>query len=174
MSKLLAAAAIGLAVIGMAAGEAAARAAVLGPNAAQCREPGRPAMLVRVVGLKSRAGVVRVQSYGGDPQHFFDKGSWLDRVDVHPPAQGLVEICMPVARPGIYAVSVRHDANGTGGTDLRDGGGMSGNPQLSLFDVMLKRRPDPAKVSVRVGQGVTVVPVTVNYVQGGSIRPVAG
>ena len=74
--------------------------------------------------------------------------------------------------PGRYAVSVRHDVNGTGKTDKSDGGGMSGNPHLSLFDLMLKRKPSPDEVAVEVGHGVKVVPITLNYMAGGSFRPV--
>lgn len=149
----------------------AAPAAILGPHAADCAG-GRPAMLVRVTGLKSRQGLVRVQSYGGDPAHFFDKGSYLERVQVPVPAAGPVEVCMPVPRPGTYAVSVRHDIDASGKATRADGGGMSGNPDISLMDVIFKRKPSPSQVAVQV-HGRTVVPVTLNYVQGASVGPVA-
>lgn len=165
-------AAILLSGLALSAVPGAVGAAVLGPQAARCVGDARePAMLVKIVGLKSRSGVVRVQSYGGDPERFFVKGSYLSRIEVRPPAAGPVEICVPVARSGTYAVSVRHDVNASGKSDRADGGGMSGNPALSLFDVMLRRRPDPAQVAVRVA-GVTPVPVVVNYLQGGSFRPI--
>jgi uncharacterized protein (DUF2141 family) len=80
---------------------------------------------------------------------------------------------MPVPKPGIYAISVRHDANGNGKSDSNDGGGMSGNPPMSLFDVLFKRKPDPAKVEIRVSEGVTSTSITLNYVQGGSFKPLA-
>lgn len=150
---------------------AAAGAAVFGPHAAACQGRG-PAMLVRVEGLKTRGGTVRVQSYGGDPHHFFDKGTYLERVEFHPPAGGPVEVCLPVARPGGYAVSVRHDVNDDRKIGRLDGGGLSGNPEVSLMDVVFKRRPPPAAVLVAV-KGVTPVPVTMNYVQGLSFGPIA-
>jgi uncharacterized protein (DUF2141 family) len=134
----------------------------------------QPAMLVRVTGFKARTGIVRVQSYGGDPDNYFDKGTYLKRVEAPVPASGPLDVCMPVSAPGRYAISVRHDVNGSGKTDSSDGGGMSGNPHLSLLAIMLKHKPDPAQVSVEVGHGVKMVPVTLNYVQGGSFRPVAG
>lgn len=162
--RVAAAAAVTLAVSPVAA-------AVLGPYAAAC-EAGKPAMLVRVEGFKSRTGIVRVQSYGGDPANFFAKGSYLARVDVHVPPSGPVEICMPVPQPGVYAASVRHDVNGSGKSDLADGGGTSGNPRMSLLDVVLRRKPDPSQVAVHV-RGTTPVPVVLNYVQGGAVRPVA-
>ena len=126
----------------------AAGAAVLGPHADAC-DGSRPAMLVRIQGLKSRTGVLRVQSYGGDPARYFDKHTYIERVEVRTPPAGPVEVCMPVARPGFYAISVRHDANGNGSADVgNDGGGFSGNPNLSLFDVIFKRKPSPVQVQV--------------------------
>jgi|KBSMisStaDraftv2_1062788.scaffolds.fasta_scaffold168087_2 uncharacterized protein (DUF2141 family) len=148
-----------------------AGAAVLGPHADDC-DGAKPAMLVRVEGLKARTGTVRVQSYGGDPSRYFDKGTYLERVEVHVPATGPVEVCLPVPRPGLYAVSVRHDANGNGSTDIgNDGGGFSGNPSYSLFDAMFKRKPSPVQVQVHVA-GLTPVPVVLNYVHGTSLGPI--
>ncbi len=152
---------------------APAGAAVLGPHADAC-SGGRPAMLVHVRGLKSHTGIVRVQSYGGDPAHYFDKGSYLERVEVRVPAAGPVDVCMPVPRSGTYAVSVRHDANGNGSTDIgSDGGGFSGNPDVSLFDAMFKRKPSPVQVEVKVS-GLTNVPVVLNYIHGTSVGPIGG
>ena len=149
-----------------------AGAAMLGPHAAECAAAGRPAMLVRVTGLKSRTGVIRVQSYGGDPAQFFDKGSYLERVEVPTPAVGPVEICMPVPRAGTYAISVRHDVDGQGNGGTRNGGGMSGNPNISLMDVLFKRKPSPAQVGVAV-TGRTIVTVVMNYMQGTGVGPIA-
>ncbi|WP_420137559.1 DUF2141 domain-containing protein [Sphingomonas sp.] len=156
-----------------AAPMAPATAAALGPHPEDC-SGGKPAMLVRVQGLKTRTGTIRVQTYGGDPAKYFDKGSYLERVEVRTPKAGPVEVCMPVAKAGLYAVSVRHNADGTGSTDIgSDGGGFSGNPSVSLFDAMFKRKPSPAQVQVRVN-GVTTVPVILNYVRGTRVGPIGG
>lgn len=175
MSKLRLVAA-GIALAGLLPAIAgAARAAPIGPYAAACAAGSdHPALLVRVIGLKARTGMIRVQEYGGDPSRYFEKGSWLKRVDVPVPAAGPIEVCVPAAHPGTYAVSVRHDIDGGGRTGMSDGGGMSGNPRLSLFDVIFRRKPDPAVVAVKVGGGVVPVPVVLNYVQGGAFRPVGG
>ena len=154
-----------------AAMPAGARAAMLGPDPAACQGDS-PAMLVRIEGLKQRIGMLRIQSYGGDPSHYFDKGTYLRRIQFPVPASGPVEVCVPVPGNGTYAVSVRHDVDSSGKTGLSDGGGMSGNPRMSLFDVMFKRKPSPGKVQVAVN-GVTRVPVVMNYVQGGAFRPIA-
>lgn len=168
MSKLVA----GMAGLILAAAmPVGAGAAVLGPDAASCAGDG-PAMLVHIEGFKKRTGMLRVQSYGGNPSRYFEKGTWLKRIDVPVPASGAADICVPVPADGAYAVSVRHDVDGSGKTGMNDGGGMSGNPKLSLFDVVFKRKPDPHKVQVTV-HGVTRVPVVLNYVQGGSFGPIA-
>jgi uncharacterized protein (DUF2141 family) len=165
-------------VIGAAAlaATAPAGAAIVGPHAGDCaRGDARPAMLVRIEGLKSRTGTLRIQTYGGDPRHYFDKGAYLERVEVPTPRSGTVEVCMPVPRSGAYAVSVRHDANGDGTTDRNnDGGGFSGNPSISLFDVIFKRKPSPAQVQVRVADGVVTVPVILNYLKGTTVGPIGG
>lgn len=148
-----------------------ANAAVLGPQAAKCADDRGPAVLVEIVGLKKRAGTLRVQSYGGDTSRFFEKGAWLDRIDVLVPTSGTISVCVPVPRPGTYAISVRHDMNGNGKSDMADGGGMSGNPDISLIDLMFKKKPSTREVAFAVGDRVRTITVTMNYVQGGAFRP---
>jgi uncharacterized protein (DUF2141 family) len=150
----------------------AAHAAPVGPFAAACTT-GAPAMLVHVVGFKERTGVVRIQSYGGDPARYFDKGSYLQRIELRVPQAGALDVCVPVPAPGRYAVSVRHDVDGPAHTGRQDGGGLSGNPHLSLFDLLFKRKPAADKVAVAVGRGVSVVPIVLNYLSGTSFVPVA-
>jgi len=150
---------------------AVGHAGPVGPFASVC-QAGEPAMLVHVTGFKSRTGMLRVQSYGGDPDHYFDKGSYLKRIEVPVPASGALDVCLPVPAAGRYAVSVRHDIDGSGKTGKSDGGGMSGNPHVSLMDLVFKRKPSPDQVAVEVGHGVKVVPITLNYLAGGSFRPV--
>lgn len=173
MSKLLVPVVAAALVAGSAVAPSFAAAAIVGPHAADCAAGSeKPAMLVRVLGLKARTGLIRVQSYGGDPDHYFDKGTYIERVEVPAPTSGPLEVCMAVPAAGKYAVSIRHDVNGSGKSDMSDGGGFSGNPNISLMDVVFKRRPSPAQVEVKVA-GVTKVPVVMNYIQGGSVKPIA-
>ena len=171
MSKLIA----GLIASGIALAAPAAPsvAAVLGPHSAECSaESARPSILVHVAGLKSRTALLRLQSYGGDPARYFDKGTYVERIDVRPPARGPVEVCMVVPRNGTYAINVWQDVNGNGSKDFSDGLGFSGNPNVSLMDAVFKRKPSPAEVAVQV-HGRAAVTVVMNYVQGGSVRPIA-
>jgi uncharacterized protein (DUF2141 family) len=143
-------------------------AATLG---AACPAASGPAVLVDVVGLKDRSGQVRVRVFGGATETYFDKRQVLKRIEVPVPAAGRVSFCVPVPRPGLYAVDVRHDTNMNGKTDRSDGGGASGNPKVGLLDVIFGRKPDPRKVQVQVGNGAAPVPITVLYLQGGAFRP---
>jgi len=169
MSKLV----VGMGALMMAAtANVGAHASVLGPAAATCERGEGPALLVHVEGLKARTGTIRVQSYGGSPDHYFDKGSYLRRIDIPVPSAGPIDVCMPVPAAGTYAISVRHDLDGSGGTGRNDGGGMSGNPKMSLFDVLFKRKPDPKIVQVQV-RGIARVSIVMNYIKGGSFGPLA-
>lgn len=150
-----------------------ASAKPIGPDASRCA-PGAAhlTILVEVGGFKSRTGTVRVRVFGGSTSTYFDKKRALLRTEIAVPREGSVAICMPVERAGIYAVDVRHDINANGKTDRSDGGGASGNPHVTLFDMLFSRKPDPRTVQIRVGAGTTVVPVTLTYLQGGSLKPI--
>ena len=163
---------IGLSLVFGSAISATACAAILGPDAAVCTRGDSPAILVNVVGFKNRAGTLRARTFGGSPSTWFDKRFFLKRTLLPIPATGAVAICMPVPHPGVYAVDIRHDINDNGQTDKADGAGASGNPQVSLFDVLFKRKPPADKVSVRVGDGVTPITIVLKYVSGGSMEPV--
>jgi uncharacterized protein (DUF2141 family) len=147
--------------------------AILGPHAARCAGAGGPAILVNVVGLKSRTGAIRVRTFGGAPSTWFDKKKWLGRVEVPTPASGAIRVCMPVPGPGSYAVDLRHDVTGNGDTDRSDGGGASGNPRVTLLDFVFGRKPSPKVTAVAVGRGVTEITITTMYLSGGALRPIA-
>lgn len=132
----------------------------------------QPSLLVEVSGFKSRTGTVRIRVFGGATSSYFDKKQALLRTEIAVPREGTVAICMPVERPGLYAVDVRHDINANDKTDRADGGGASGNPHVTLFDMLFSRKPDPRTVQVRVGAGTTIVPVTLTYLEGGSLKPI--
>jgi uncharacterized protein (DUF2141 family) len=148
-----------------------AAAAPIGPFAASCAGGG-PAVVARVNGLKARTGMIRVQLYASNQATFLEKKAYLQRVDV-PARAGAMDICVPVPKAGRYAISVRHDVNGDGKSDRGDGGGFSGNPDVSLMDLLAKRKPSLGHVAFSVAGGTQVVPITLRYVQGLSFKPVA-
>jgi uncharacterized protein (DUF2141 family) len=140
-----------------------ASAGVIGPDADVCASGTGSAILVRVEGLKDRVGPLRVRTFGGSPDTYFDKKRTLKRVELAPPSSGPVEVCMAVPGPGVYAVDIRHDANRNGDTDKSDGIGASGNPKISLFSIIFGKKPSADKVSVRVGSGVVPINIQVKY-----------
>ena len=124
-----------------------------------CRGAG-PAVKVQINDITPAKGIVRVQLYRGTQTDWLKKGRWLNRIEV--PAHGsAATVCMPVPGPGKYAIAVRHDVNGNGETDLRtDGGGMSNNPAISIFNL---GRPGIDKTAFSVGDGVKSLTIQMRY-----------
>lgn len=60
------------------------------------------------MGVRSAKGTVTLMLYGDRDEDFLKKGARLDRIRV-PAARGRVEACLPVPRPGSYALSLYHD-----------------------------------------------------------------
>lgn len=154
---------LGLATAGVA------MAAPVGPKAAACRA-GQSALLVRVYGFKQATGTIRIKLYTADSRTYLGKTSQIDRL-VLPARGGVMDVCVPVPRPGNYVVSVRHDVNGNNDSDTSDGGGVTGNPRPSLSSLLTSTRPPLSQVTVRVGDGPVVAPVRLLYKQGLSVAP---
>jgi uncharacterized protein (DUF2141 family) len=148
-----------------------AAAVPVGPHAAICEAGGR-SVTVRVAGLRVRTGRIRVQLYAANPSTFLERGRWLQRVDLPATGAGDLDICVPVAAAGRYAVMVRHDANGNGDNDRADGAGFSGNPSMSLLDLALRRKPPMERVAFAVAGTNVTQRVVLNYVQGTRFGPV--
>ncbi len=126
----------------------------------RCADGEGPAVAVTVDGVKSSAGNVRVQSYRATPDDWLQKGRWLSRIEV-PARAGTMTVCVPVPAAGDYALAVRHDVNGNGGTDfMTDGGAMSNNPSINVFNL---GKPSVSKTKFRVGKGVTAIRVRMRY-----------
>ena len=136
-------------------------------NDPTCREGGKPAVLVRVSGLKNGAGKVRVQAYGPGAAKHLKKGGWAGRVDVPLGGRRSVDICLPLPAAGQYSVAVRHDSNANHKSDWNDGAGFSRNPKLSLLG-----RPSFGQTAIPVKAGPTRINVVLNYRSGMSVGPV--
>lgn len=137
------------------------------PNDKSCENPALTTMTVRVTGLKSGAGKVRVQAYGPGGGDFLDKGEWVRRVDYPLNGRRTVDVCIPLPRPGQYAFVVRHDANANRKSDWNDGGGFSRNPKLSLMG-----KPSFSETAVTARSGPGRITVVMNYRQGLSVKPI--
>ena len=126
---------------------------------ARCRGSG-PAVSVTVTGIKSASGKVRVQLYRATRQDWLEKGRWLNRIEM-PARAGSMTVCMPVPAAGSYGIAVRHDVNNNDETDLtQDGGGMSNNPSVNLFNL---GKPSFDKAAFAVGNEIKAITITVRY-----------
>ena len=140
-----------------------AAAAVAGDKACSI---GKPSVRVRVSGFKQPTGTLKVVVYGDE--NFLKKGGTLRKVKVPVHSRGPLDVCLSVPGPGRYAVAVHHDLNGNRDKDRADGGGFSGNPQLSIVNL----RPRFNSASFEVGGTAKVVPVRLQYLQGLRIAPI--
>lgn len=139
--------------------------AVIGADAPTCAA-GKPALLVRVIGLKQASGSLKLALYGSD--HYLKKQGRLRRIKVPVNAKGPIDVCIAVPKPGRYAVAVHHDLNANGDRDRQDGGGYSNNPKVSITNL----RPPFARTAVTVGQSPARIAVRLLYVRGLSVGPV--
>ena len=65
-------------------------------------------ILVSVHGVKRTSGTITADLHNDDPEGFLKSRARLSQTRV-PAIQGITEVCIPVNRPGIYAVALYHD-----------------------------------------------------------------
>ena len=129
-------------------------------NLGKCSSGNGPAVRITVTGVKSSAGKMRVQLYRGTKADWLQKGRWINRIETSARA-GTMTFCMPVPSSGTYGIAIRHDTNGNGKTDVRrDGGGMSNNPSINVFNL---GKPSYKKTAFSVGGGVTSISIRMKY-----------
>jgi uncharacterized protein (DUF2141 family) len=141
-------------------------AAIVGADAAVCAA-GKPAVLVRVNGLKQPTGTLKLAVYGSNPSVYLKKQGRLRRIKVPVRSRGPIDVCLAVPGSGRYAVAVHHDLNGNGDRDRHDGGGYSNNPRVSITNL----RPAFSRTAVTVGKAPARVEVRLLYVNGLSVGP---
>lgn len=157
-------AAAGLALAAFAGASLASAAPVtyrnkIANDPARC-DGSRPAVWVTVNGIKSSAGKMRVQLYRATASDWLEKGKWINRIEA-PARSGQMTFCMPVPAAGTYGIAVRHDANGNGDSDITaDGGGMSNNPSINVFNL---GKPSWKKTAFEVGRTVKPITIAMRY-----------
>ena len=158
-------AATGIAALALGGLTSAAPAAAqyrqkIGNDAAKCASGAGPAVRLTITDIKESKGTIRVQSYRGTKEDWLEKGKWIYRMEA-PAKAGSMSFCMPLPKPGTYAIAVRHDLNGNGSTDIfTDGGAMSNNPSLNIFNL---GKPSYKKVAFEVGGGVEAMSIRMRY-----------
>lgn len=150
----------------------------LGKAEGHCRagEQG-PAVIVTLVGLKDRAGLLRAELYPDNDDDFLQddkilvrEGKTFRRVEIAPPASGVVQLCVRLPGPGAYTMSVLHDRDSNLKFGLSsDGVGFPGNPKLGLS------KPKARNAGFAAGPGLTFITIRMNYRHGlfsfGPIEP---
>ncbi len=146
-----------LVLVAMVAQPSAAQA--IGPDAAACSGAGHgTALLVRIEGLKERAGLLRVSTYVASDAEWLVKGRTVRRIDIAVPATGEPEVCVALPKGGHYGVAVLHDRNGDHKVNIfKDGGGFSNNPKFGWS------KPDAKAVEFAAGPGVTTIDIKLKY-----------
>ncbi len=141
----------------------------IGNDMSRCNGGDSPAVLVEVRGFKESKGRIRVQSYEGTSGKWLKKGAWINRIDTPVRTSGgKMRFCVPLPKAGTYGIAVRHDLDGNGKSGWSDGGGFTGNPDISLSNL----KPSASKTAIRVGNGVTRTNIVLNYRQGLRIEPI--
>ena len=147
------------AVAALTCGASASAGSTISNDLSRCNAGKGPAVKVVVSGIKAATGKIRVQSYNATKAEWLAKGKWLSRIEMRP-SVGSMTFCLPVPKAGNYGIAVRHDLNGNGKTDIfSDGGGMSRNPSVSIFNL---GKPSVSKVSFFV-DGVTPITIAMKY-----------
>jgi uncharacterized protein (DUF2141 family) len=146
---------------------AAVQGAILGADAASCRA-GKPAVLVRVTGLKKPTGQIKIGVY--ESGRYLQKKGTVSKDTVAVRSGAPIDVCLSVPGPGRYAVAIHHDINGNDDKDINDGAGYSNNPRLSLTNL----KPSFRSTAIQVGPAPRRVPVVLQYRTGLSVGPVNG
>ena len=132
----------------------------IGNDMGKCSAGAGPAVRVTVSGVKSSSGKIRVQLYRATKRDWLETGRWLNRIEV-PARAGNMTVCMPAPGPGSYGIAIRHDVNNNGDTDLtQDGGGMSNNPSINVFNL---GKPSYSKVAFSLGYEVKAMTIRMRY-----------
>ena len=152
-----------LLIVSVGGGSAAAAKA----DSAACAS-GKPSVLVHVSGLKRPSGKLKIGIY--EAGRYLKRKGTVNKETVAVRSSGPVDVCLPVPKPGRYAVAIHHDLNANGSRDFNDGAGFSNNPRLSLTNL----KPAFSRTAVQVGASPRRVGVVMQYRKGLSVGPVAG
>ena len=96
-----------VATLAASPGSRAADAPAPASSEAAC-ESRQYSILVHVKNIKDGRGTITVDLHGDDPDKFLKSGAKLDRLRV-PAVVGEMQICVPVEKPGVYAVALYQD-----------------------------------------------------------------
>ncbi|OWK28477.1 DUF2141 domain-containing protein [Sphingomonas mucosissima] len=140
----------------------------LGTDRDACARGDGPAFLVRIAGLKDRAGRMKVELYPATEADFLrpdadllKEGKTFRRVWADVPAQGPVAMCIRAPAPGSYALIFTHQRKGIRKFDIWvDGVGVPGSTKIG------RSKPRMEEARVAAGRGITTSEINVQYLRG--------
>ena len=154
----------------------AAQAGIVGADSAICAAGQGPAIQANIIGLKDRAGEVKLELYPANETDFLRDDDLLEhehktfrRITAPTPKSGAVSICIKVPAPGRYAILFTHNRDGKEKFGIwSDGAGFPGNQRLG------RSRPKLAQAIIDVGPGITTTNISAQYLRGfGGFSPMA-
>jgi uncharacterized protein (DUF2141 family) len=75
-----------------------------------CEE--RPySIIVTVTNVKESRGTITLDLHDDDPEKWLKKGFQVARIRV-PATKGDTKMCVPILKPGVYAIALYHDRDG--------------------------------------------------------------
>jgi uncharacterized protein (DUF2141 family) len=134
-----------------------------------------PAIVVTATGLRDRHGQLKLEVYPSNEADFLSDdnvlvmaGKTFRRAYLALPADGPVQLCIRLPRPGEYSLALLHDRNADHLFNLSsDGIGFSNNPRIGFS------RPKAAATRVVAGAGITRISIVLNYRHGLFVRPLS-
>jgi uncharacterized protein (DUF2141 family) len=160
---LIAAAALPLALFPFAA-----LAQTVGEDSALCNGGKGPAIQANIVGMKDRAGEVKLEIYPANETDFLRDDYLLKqehklfrRITALTPKSGAVSLCIRVPGPGRYAILFTHNRDSQSKFNFwSDGAGFPGNQRMG------RSRPKLASAIIDAGPGITNVNIRAQYLRG--------
>ncbi|GGO96181.1 DUF2141 domain-containing protein [Stakelama pacifica] len=152
-----------------------ALAQTIGSDRDACNKSEGPAIQANITGLKDRTGRLKLELYPATEEDFLKddhdlraENKVFRRVWASMPDEGPVSMCIKVPEPGTYALFFTHDRDHRNKFNFwKDGAGVPGNGKLG------RSKPDLSQAIVKVGSGVTVVNIRVQYLRGlGGFGPI--
>lgn len=147
---------------------AAAHAGTVGEDSAMCNAGIGPAIQANIIGLKDRAGEVKLELYPAvigdflrDDHLLQEEHKLFRRITARTPQAGPVSLCIRVPAPGRYALLFTHNRDSKSKFDFwSDGAGFPSNERLG------RARPKLDQAIIVAGPGITVTNIQAQYLRG--------
>lgn len=157
-----------VAALPMALSPLAATAQTVGEDSALCNSGKGPAIQANIVGMKDRAGEVKLEIYPANEADFLrddylliQEHKLFRRVTALTPKSGAVSLCIKVPGPGRYAILFTHNRDSQSKFNFwSDGAGFPSSERMG------RSRPKLHQALIDAGPGITNVSIRAQYLRG--------